>query len=219
MHKTATTFLQEEVFPKIVMANPSVNFIDTFSIDMDIQEGKINIISDENLDGGSYRLFRNHVHRDRIIRNLYRMFPKAKVILCIRDRDKWLTSAYKQFVVGYGWNGSFSDYKSFMDPEVLNFEGYVSEVKNYYPSAKIMRFEDLVLNSETFVSNICQFIGCKQPDNINYEKKNVAITDNQVMLIRIIGKILPLKELYFPISVAIKILRKDVKFGEWGRKI
>lgn len=220
MHKTATTFLQEELFPKIVQHNQDVQFIDTFSIDMDINEYKKTvIISDENLDGGSYRLFRNHRHRNRIARNLARMFPEAEVMVCFRDKEKWLKSAYKQFVVGYGWTGSFGEYMAFMDPDVLDFNDYVFKLHEHFKKVHVLTFEDLVENPENFVSDICSIVGVAIPPDIDYRKKNVAITDKQVKMIQIISHFLPVKEMYFPISVLIKLLRKDVKFGEWGRKI
>lgn len=220
MHKTATTFLQEELFPKIAEQNPQINFIDTFSIDMDIKDSsKLTIISDENLDGGSYRLFRNHEHRDRIARNIARMFPNAEIMICIRGKKSWLKSAYKQFVVGYGWTGSFGEYVSFMDPEVLKFEKYIMLLEELFKEVHVIHFDELVLNPERFVGNVCNILDVPIPHDINFSRKNVSITNGQVKLIQLISYFLPMKEMYFPVSVIIKLLRKDIKFGKWGRKI
>jgi len=222
MHKTGTTFIQEEIFQRVASRDPlnEINYMETFDISNHIEEGKINIISDENLDGGSYRLSSNHKRRNTIAHNLAKLYPDAKVIVCIRNQKTWIRSAYKQFVLGYGAKDhSFKDYVRDIDAEVLDFVGYTKLLEDLFPSVHVCHFEDLVENPAGFIMNICKFIGIDYPIGVNYRRKNVAISDKQVSTIRKISRFLRLKELYFPVSVLIKLVRKDVKFGEWGRKV
>ena len=220
MHKTGTTFIQEEVFQRLHDTHDDINYIETFNIDTPIKENQINIISDENLDGGSYRLPSHHIHRDTIAKNLSKLYPNAKVILCIRDKDKWIRSAYNQYVLGYGAKErTFEEYTWVMDPEITNYDGYIKLLKSLFKKVYICKFEDLKNNPAKFIMNLCDFMGTDYPLGVNYKRKNVSLKSYQIKAIRLISKFLYFKELYFPISVLIKLIRKDVKFGKWGRKI
>src|SRR4026207_2344000 len=98
LHKTATTFLQIEVFPKIDSeklhflgkSSPLLkDFIyqDPMYFDADrtrdqilekTHAGKINLISNEDLSGDPQN---GAIHRTTILSNIHRCFPNARVIL------------------------------------------------------------------------------------------------------------------------------------------
>jgi len=213
LHKTGTTFLQTEVFPKI----PNINYQTKVDLATKVEEGKINLFSDENLDGGSYRLFNTVEQRYTILKNLHRLYPNAKIILCLRDRDKWLKSAYKQYVVAYK-SCSFKEYKNRLDKDFLNYSMYVKRldylwVNNVY----VCTFEDLQKNPKQFVKGICDFIGVEPPE---FENKTVykGITDGQVKFIRLYDKLLPSKVFHLPLAFAIKFIRKDSTITNWMRR-
>ena len=103
LHKTGTSFLQAEIFPKI----KNVNYIGMLRYGSKIYEDKLNIISDEELSvnphlppcHGNYF---DSGQRNVIAERLQSIFPNAKIILGIRNKDTWLRSVYSQYVKGGG---------------------------------------------------------------------------------------------------------------------
>jgi hypothetical protein len=134
LHKTATTFLQEEVFPKIdpgrfhyagrmsslvkyiIYQDPS--YFDAQTIRKQILERthpqKINLISNEDLSGDPLN---GGIHRTNILANFYKCFPEAKFLLFIRKQDDWALSNY----LGSIRRGTNLSLKRFFEP-ALNFD-------------------------------------------------------------------------------------------------
>jgi len=212
LHKTGTTFLQTQVFPKIL----NINYQTKVDLTTKVEEGKINLFSDENLDGGSYRLFNTVEQRYTILENLHKLYPNAKIILCIRDKDQWLKSAYKQYVVAYK-SCSFEEYKRRLDVRFTHYQVYINEIKKYFDAIYICNFEHLKKNPKKFVENICEFIGVQTPE---FENKTVykGITDGQVKFIRVFDTIFPSRVLHFILSIGIRIIRKDKTILQWKRR-
>jgi len=210
LHKTGTTFLQTEVFPKI----PNINYQTKVDLATKVVPGKINLFSDENLDGGSYRLFNTVEQRYTILENLHKLYPKAKIILCIRDKNTWFKSAYKQYIVAYK-SCSFEEYKQRLDKGFLDFDTYIKELdKLWFDNVYVCHFEDLQKNPKQFVKGICDFIGVEPPE---FENKTVykGITDNQVLFIKVFDTIFPSRVLHFILSIGIRIIRKDKTIQQW----
>jgi len=209
LHKTGTTFLQNEIFPKI----PNINYQRHVDLTTRVVSGKVNLFSDENLDGGSYRIFNTVQHRYNIMENLHTLYPTAKIIICIRDRDKWLQSAYKQYVVAY-YSYSFRDYCKRLDPKFTDFDEYIEKLRYWFDDVYVCHYEDLVKNPKEFVNGICDFIGVETPE---YENKIIykGITDGQVKFIRLFDKIFKSKLLHFMLSIGIRVVRKDETIKKW----
>lgn len=209
MHKTGTTFLQTLIFPKI----PNINYQTKVDLTTPVVEDKINLFSDENLDGGSYRLFASAKQRNTILANLHNLFPSAKIILCIRNKDKWLQSAYKQYIVAYK-SCSFEDYVHRLDPELYNTANLISIINRTFDDFYVCYFEELQKNPQKFVKGICDFIGVEVPQ---FENKVVykGITDWQVKFIRLFDSIFQSKILHFMLSIAIRVIRKDPTIMKW----
>lgn len=209
IHKTGTTFLQHEIFPKI----PNINFQRHVNLTTRPVPGKINLFSDENLDGGSYRVFNNVYHRYNIMENLHTMFPNAKIIICVRDKDKWLRSAWKQYTMAY-YSYSFEEYCKRLDPRFTDFDTYIEKLKKLFEDVYVCHFEDLQKDPQSFVKGICDFIGVDVPP---FENKIVykSITDGQVKAIRLFDKIFKLKAFHFLLSMAIKVVRNDEGIQKW----
>lgn len=209
MHKTGTTFLQREVFPKI----PNINYQTDINLFTPVVSDAINLFSDENLDGGSYRLFTTCEQRDTIIKNLHTLYPDAHIILCLRDKESWLHSAYKQYIVAYQ-SCSFKEYKQRLDTAKLDYAEYISLIKSLFNHVYVCYYNELKKNPQQFVNNLCDFIGVKTPPfnrNIVYK----SITDTQVKLIRLYDKLLPSKLLHFLLSLAIRFVRNDSTIIKW----
>jgi len=213
LHKTGTTFLQQEVFPKI----PNINYQTKVDLTTKVEEGKINLFSDENLDGGSYRLFNTVEQRYNIMENLHKLYPNAKIILCIRDKDSWLKSAYKQYIVAYK-SCSFEEYKQRIDKGFLDFDEYIKRLNKLWTNVYVCEFIDLKRSPVKFVNELCDFIGVRNP-LVFYKTVYKGITDGQVKFIRLYDKLLPSKIFHLPLAFAIKFIRKDSTITNWlGRK-
>lgn len=213
MHKTGTTFLQQEVFSKI----PNINYQNKINLSTKVEEGKINLFSDENLDGGSYRLFAKNENRINILKNLHTLFPNAYIILCIRNKKTWLYSAYKQYIVAYK-SCTFEEYKERLDKGFLDFDEYIKKLdKLWFDNVYVCHFEDLKRNPKQFVKGICDFIGVEPPKFKN-KKVYKGITDGQVKFIRLYDKLLPSKIFHLPLAFAIKFIRKDSTITNWLRR-
>jgi hypothetical protein len=216
LHKTGTTFLQKEVFPKL----GDINYIEEVGLDISLVSDKLNLISNENLDGGSYRLFNKAEKRFAIANNLKKLFPDAKIVLCLRNKESWLKSAWKQYVIAYK-SYSFSEYRETLDPHFLDHEKYVRHLKGLFREVHVCWFEDLVSNPQDFVKELCFFMKVQVPENIDYSKKhNTGITDTQIQFIRLYDKLFPSKLMHLLLSLTIKLVRDDVNIEKWkGREL
>ena len=213
LHKTGTTFLQNEVFPKI----PEINYQRKVDLTTSVVEGKINLFSDENLDGGSYRLFSKPTDRYKIAMNLYKMFPNAGIIVCLRDEKSWLRSAWKQYVMSY-YGYTFNEYCKKMDKETLNFKGYVLYLSNLFSdNVLVTNYETLVKDPQSFVKGICDFIGVETPTFENKETYK-SLSYSQTNAIILFDKIFRSKAVHLILSLVIRFIRNDPTIQKFREK-
>jgi hypothetical protein len=175
LHKTGTSFLQAEIFPKIKNVNIPRN--GAFRYGTKIDENKLNIISDEELSVNPHLppyhfQYLGPNQRFVIAERLNLLFPKAKIILGIREKNSWLRSVYSQYVKGGGIHNYDNFIKNVFDKDFLNFEKYIQHLKTLFKDVLIYHFEDLKKDPNNFVKNICDFIGVDVPsfENKIYEK-------------------------------------------------
>ena len=188
LHKTATTFLQREVFPKIKGINyidmcPSKNNKSILSVD--IIPGKINLITRESLSGSPYNFKKNisAKQRDLIIKRLKRIFPNAKIIIGVREKQSWLNSLYKQHI-RMSPDCSKEEFLQKFDSNYLNHEEYISLIKSLFKEVYVYQYEDLKSNPEEFVDGICKFIEVETPEWENkVHLKSVNSKQEKLMLI------------------------------------
>ncbi|MFV8755564.1 sulfotransferase [Nannocystaceae bacterium ST9] len=149
LHKTATTFLQDRVFPEL----PGVAFvhplhypqasdgpIERFMLELffrnpacidldrhraaiaswlDRVEAQTVLISSEAIVGWPIENHSNLANNSEL---LHAVFPAAQVILVVRRQDKWLESAYAQLLKA-GFSTSIERYVNW-SPRTRSFEGY-----------------------------------------------------------------------------------------------
>lgn len=135
LHKTGTTFLQEEVFPKLtsvdfLRSQRIVEMLQRFAAEEDscfdlstyqrFFEPIINpcpsLISHEGLSGHNYLLYMNQTRNaDR----LAKLFPHASIILGIRRQDSLLLSLYVHFIKG-GASVRLDDFLGYQKGEFQN---------------------------------------------------------------------------------------------------
>jgi len=214
MHKTGTTFLQTQIFPKI----PNINYQTKVDLTTKVIPNQINLFSNENLDGGSYRLFKDVKDRYTIAHNLRQMFPTAKIIICVRDKDAWLQSAYKQYAMAY-FGYTFLEYFRKFDKRVLDFDVYVKYLQSLFgvDNVLVTSYENLKNEPEEFVDRICSFIGVDAP---TFENQIVypSLTDRQIALIVIFDAIFRSKTLHLLLALAIRLVRNDPMMQRWKAK-
>jgi hypothetical protein len=214
LHKTGTTFLQNEVFPKI----PGINYHQKIDLTTVVEPNKINLFSDENLDGGSYRLFNTVQQRYAILENLKLIFPDAKIIICLREKGSWLRSAWKQYTLSY-YGYSILEYCKRLDPQFYDFDGYVSKIKELFgeDNVLVIDFEYLCEFPKNFVGEICDFIGVPVPVFEN-KKTYESLSDNQINKIILFDTIFRSKTLHFVLSLFIRFVRNDPTIQKFRSK-
>src|SRR5262245_8361504 len=122
LHKTATTTLQQLVFPKLrnvhlieLGATPAGRAVQRLAVQdplyfdavrarRDIVDacrgGETNLISAEGLSGSLYASIgkRDLDHRHSIICNLRAVLPEARMIVILRRQDEYARAVYRQYV-------------------------------------------------------------------------------------------------------------------------
>ena len=174
LHKTGTTFLQYEIFSKL--KNTNCTFL--LKYETKIYDDKINIISDEELSVNPFTptYHREHLdcdYRFVIADRLHSIFPDAKIILGIRDKESWVRSIYSQYVKSGGIYSFDIFRKDIFDESFLDFDAYIKCLKGLFDEVFVYHLEDLKKDNDSFVKNICDFIGAEVPDyeSTIYENK------------------------------------------------
>jgi len=178
--KTGTTFLQEEIFKKM----KNIRYIRDLDITSYVLDDRKTIISHENLAGVSNPSPASH--RFIIADYLHKLFPDAKIIVGIRDKDSWLYSLYSQHIRN-GGSLSFEEFLAKFDKRCLDFEEYISYLKSLFSEVYVYRFEDLIRNKAEFVKKLCDFIGEPVP-RYKDKKRRVSLKSYQLKTIRFINK-------------------------------
>jgi hypothetical protein len=143
LHKTATTFLQEEVFPRLSSDRfhyagknrdefRDVLVRDPVCFDPEVTLGRLrpfmrdglpNLLSSESLTGDPLN---GTIHRSNLLANLRACFPGARVILFLRRQDTWAKSLYVTSIKK-GLHVSIDElYEGVLDPD--------KERLNVYPN-------------------------------------------------------------------------------------
>ena len=167
--KCGSTFLQKEVFPKIKnvqMLHKSLGL--TYQLFPD----KINILSKESFCA-------SHVTTER----LHRLFPNAKVIVILRNKEDLKKSTYTTYLK-HGGVLTFDEYLELNKDEfkqLLDFDAYLKHVRSLFSDVYVDYLENLKKDNYTFVKGICDFIGVDVP-KYNNKRHNINLTKKQTKL-------------------------------------
>ena len=176
--KTGTTFLQQEVFPKI----ENVNFAMFPDYRTTLYPNKINIIGDEFLSHVSYMPGRDANQRFEIAKRLQGSYPDAKIIIGIRDQKSWLRSLYNQYVRAGGIHEYDYWFENMFNKDFLDTESYINFLKkSFKKGVYVYRFEDMKKNYSVWIKDLCDFIGCDVP-KIERKKHNVGWGKNRIKI-------------------------------------
>ena len=190
MHKTATTFLQAEIFPKL----KNVNLIHKFELGSKLYEDKLNIISNEGFSGKSYHPFTNADERFIKADRLHAMFPDAFILIGVRNPTSWHKSLYSQYLKRGGIL-KFEEWKENVDPRYFDTYYYINYLQKLFGEKKVYvyEFEELIKNHHKFVLGICAFLEVDVPE---YENKvfQRSFTTRQKETMRKLNKIFHSKQ-------------------------
>ncbi|MFW6134894.1 MAG: sulfotransferase family protein [Elusimicrobiota bacterium] len=212
--RTGTTFLQRRVFPKI----KNINYNGKPRIEnVQIKEGMVNLISREGLSAGPgrRRVIEPLKPKQRFIAadRLKAIFPDAKIIVGVRDKESWLQSFYRQQLKGGGWM-SWEEFMNYCDGW-LDFDKYINYLKKLFDDVYVYRFEDLKANPESVVKGICDFMGVEMPD-CDLNPRNASYTDYQLKTMTGFNKLCRslfgdyiARELHEGLRLAIDFVRRD----------
>jgi len=183
LHKTGTTFFQNQIFNKI----PNAKLIRRPNLTTQLHKSKMNIISSEALSGAPYIISDAKI-RFTIADRLKSCFPEAKIILGIREGKSWLKSLYSQFIR----NGGFYEFDGWLekvvDKDYLNQDSYIDYLKSLFKDVYVFRFEDFCNNKKKVVTEMCKFM---EIDYINYQdiKYNTKLSKNRLNIIKYLNRI------------------------------
>lgn len=212
LHKTATTYLQVDVFPRL----RGINYIDgndpallpwkrrmymqdplIFDVDqardeiVDRMKGVRSLLSTEALSGSPMGQYLN---RDIILQKLKAMFPNAKIILGLRAQQDIIWSLYKNYVRKGGTcrlDQMLDPYgtslgRDFIDLDSFRYGPYLDRISSLFgrENLHVLLFEDLTLDRDRLMGEFLEFLGAELEAGAPEEKRAVGIGDDAVPVIR-----------------------------------
>lgn len=176
--KTATTFLQHDIFEKIPGLNVSFDVLWG-----SLRDDKKNIICNEHLAGVPY--YPGEFEKRFIVADkLKRMFPDAKIILGHRVEKSWVKSMYTEYVRQGGVLYLDDFYEQCCDKRFFNgFDDYVSYLKTLFSEVYVYEFKQLKEDPYAFVEGICNFLGVAVPV-FDPTPHNISYSDFQTHIVR-----------------------------------
>jgi hypothetical protein len=148
--KVLSTFLQKEIFNKI----------DT------------HVWSDELLSGLVLNWRSGAATRDIMLHGLKKLHPNAKIIICVRkNKDSWIKSIYSQYVKQGGFKSFNKWFFEDFDEKFLEIDTYISNINKLFNEVYVLYFEKFLKDKEGEIEKLCDFIGCKVPSDIDYNKR------------------------------------------------
>ena len=164
LHKTGTTSLQQQVFPKLA----GVKFVDRMTsassrviyslgtsdpiywdsvqaraaLTAEFEHEQINLISSEALSGSLFAALgkQDLDNRSGILQNLRSTLPEARVVLVIRRQDAYAKSVYRQYVRAGGsmapheFFGSTADTRGHFSRDRFRYREYLRALRTAFPA-------------------------------------------------------------------------------------
>lgn len=153
LHKTGTTWIQEEIFRKLNVAYTRR----TDLLAIPCSKGQKKIIAHEELSGHPY--YGRYEDRFAIADAIGRLFPSARIIVGFRDPSSWVKSLYSQYIRTGGWKSFEHFEKEIFDERFLQFEEYERYLKKKFDNVFVYRFEEIWADKSRFAKSLCDFLG------------------------------------------------------------
>lgn len=192
LHKTGTTFLQRNVFPKIksiTYVKGNLNIVKNKLKKLKSIEGKL-LISQETFTNGmtKHTLFKDIKQlRERIAKQIKEQYPDAKIILVLRDKESWLRSMYSQFVK-MGYMHSYNAfYLEIANEDAIDFNHLFELYRGLFDEVLILHFEQLKEDHRGFIEAITSFMGVTTP-NYRNNKNNRSLTKTAINILMFMNR-------------------------------
>lgn len=179
LHRTGTTFLQKEIFEKL-----KINYIFDDAIHRIKMKDGINLISNEGL---SLSMPHSLTHRLQILDHLQKLFPNARILIGLRERETWLRSCYYRYILSRG-TLTYQEYLEKYANNILDFDSYLKEIQKRFGEIYIYHFEDLKRKPDYTIKKICDFIDVEIP-RYKLTKRNASLKMNQLNVLRQLNKL------------------------------
>lgn len=176
LERTATTFLQQKVFPKLTATTyvPKSKYWEFDSIVAANGSGKY-LVSHEF----SRRLYDE-------IEKFSAKYPNARIILVLRRQDRWLASQYKRSVK----NGNSGQFREFFDAD-FDTGRWKKEEMFYFPKIRyieekfrnkplILFHEDLKENPSRFLQQLLAFTKTSASESVSFAPRHTSYGDKEL---------------------------------------
>tara|TARA_Y100000591_G_scaffold332606_1_gene370638 strand:+ start:198 stop:1223 length:1026 start_codon:yes stop_codon:yes gene_type:complete len=210
LHKTGTKFFQNKIFKQIKEKNFVYNpdYLTQYICDLlkcekkdekkvyqNIQKEKKKfrnkkvLISREIMCGDLFSGYNNF--KINIIK-LKKAFPKAKIIIFLRNQKDWIVSCYKESVFSHHYQSfeSFFNSKNFFlgfDYSNLNYLYFLNLINKNFKQSKIFLYEEFKNNPDIVILKLIKFLSIPQiryKFNYSYENKGYNSLIINFLLIR-----------------------------------
>lgn len=205
MGKTASTFLQYNVFPR---------FRDVYYIQRTQYRRSVKIITrgkyKKYLVSGELdnRLFENY------IKEFSSFFPDTKTIILLRRHDSWIASQYRRYIK----NGNPWKFHDFFD--LKNDQGYWKQ-KNlfYFPLIRVLEqyfsykpfilfYDDLRNNPKEFIKKIAAYVGASYDINkIDFSRRHSSYNEKQLKAIFHLSKKIDIRRKRKGTNKTLRVIR------------
>ena len=180
--KTATTFLQREVFPQL-----SINYYEKPDILRQEFDGNKILISNEEWCHNKY-VPNNPELLDFdfvTIKKLAKLFPGARIVLGTRG-EGFEKSLYSRFLLA-GTTLSYNEFKRRLNKDFLNQIRYIIECRKLFGEVLIYTMKDLKKNPQGIVNDICNFMNVPTLNIDNDKRYNISLKPMQQKVLRVLN--------------------------------
>lgn len=148
LHKTGTTWLQLEFFPKI-------------------SKKQATIISNEYFSGRPFRLTIDDIlpidERFYYADLIKQYYGDVKIILGLRNKKDIIKSMYSEYLKG-GGTELFDIWKKVMlNPRYFEYDEYIDYLQRTFTKVFVYWYEDFKQDKWHVLMNMCKFIDCNVP--------------------------------------------------------
>lgn len=187
LHKTATSFLQRNVFPNLPETIYATN--NEFFVPWQkqvVNKNRYLFLSYEGFSGSPWQFNRPKIKRRSFISSyeeninaLARYFPEASIIVFIREHSGWLRSLYKQYLHEGGTEHFNQFYGKILTPEDLAISTRIKMLREKFKNIYVLDYQDLKNEGLDFIIKFFQQtynleLEGESLDNSNYTNKSVS---------------------------------------------
>lgn len=198
MRKTASTFLQKEVFPRLAGVHfvaPATPVTQLFRYPSD---GKV-LISDEGLSGHPWRVPLDPTHdwvedRRSRLRSASQLFPGARVIVCFRQHRAFVASLYKQYLHRGGVMRLEEFFRldgtGMITPDDLSYRAVLEVLSEHFGTDPFVFSYHAFGRIDLLLDRLCSFVGVPVPTDVNANRRvNPGVRSAQGAILRQLNRV------------------------------